>query len=257
MESILGIDVSKWQSAIDWKKVKQSGIKFAMIRASYGTSQDSYFLSNAEGAQKVGIETGAYHYCYAKTVYEAIKEAEFFLSVIKGAKVTYPAVLDLEDKSLAGLDSSTLTAIALAFLDTIDSNGYYAMLYINLNWMNTKLNMDKLKKYAVWLADWTKTLGDVKNKIGIWQYTNKGKVDGITGAVDCDESFYDYSSIIQKAGLNHLKKGDFMEEEKEISLQEAIQIVQSKADLEQRTIDFLMDYKFSDVLIKKLAVAMK
>ena len=82
--SVNGIDVSKWQGSINWDKVKNSGIKFAMVRASYGKSQkDRYFDENVANAQKAGLDTGAYHYCMALSEEEAVKEADFFISIIK------------------------------------------------------------------------------------------------------------------------------------------------------------------------------
>lgn len=251
---INGIDVSKWQSKIDWTLVKKSEIQFAMIRASYGVNgYDAYFNENMIQAGKMQIDRGAYHYCYAKTVGEAKKEAQFFLSVIKGYQLNYPVALDLEDKSLEALSKSTLTQIALSFLNTIKTAGYYGILYINQNWLKNKLDIHKLKDYDIWLAAWdTDSLPKLSN-IGIWQYTDEGNIRGIKGNVDLNRSLKNYPELIKKAGLNHLKEGDSLD----ITIEEALKIVQEKAQLEERTMEFLMDYKFGDVLIKKLAGAMK
>ena len=92
------------------------------------------FPQQFEGVSK---PYGLYHYSYATTPDEAVKEAKFFLRVISGLKPEYPVVFDLEDPSQAKLGKSTLTAIAKAFLSTVQAAGYYAMLYTNLDWIRT------------------------------------------------------------------------------------------------------------------------
>ena len=117
---IQGIDVSKWQGDIDWAGVKAAGIRFAMVRASFGQSDaDPSFVQNITQAQANGIPCGAYHYCYAKSVDEALKEAEFFLKTVKSYQLDYPLALDLEDGSLEPLGREALTEIAGAFLKAV------------------------------------------------------------------------------------------------------------------------------------------
>ena len=109
MDGIKGIDVSEWQGNIDWQKVKNAGIKFAMIRTSYGKrSLDKTYIANIEGAQAAGIDVGVYHYCYAKNIEDAKAEARHFINTIKPYTLSYPAVLDLEDPSQANLNKQLL-----------------------------------------------------------------------------------------------------------------------------------------------------
>ena len=201
-----GIDVSKWQGEIDWSKVKASGVAFAMIRASFGQSDlDPVFERNVTEAKRVGIPCGAYHYCYAKTVDEARREAAFFLASVRGKRLSYPLALDLEDPSLQPLGKEKLTAIADAFLKELEAAGYYAVLYANLYWLTNLLERETLKRYDVWLAQWSDKptfTGD----FGLWQYSARGKVDGISGDVDLDVAYRDYPAIIKAVGLNGLKE---------------------------------------------------
>lgn len=204
-----GIDVSKWQGNIDWQKVKAAGIEFAILRASYGdgtsrfinNGRDEKFEQNYQEAKKAGIPVGAYHYCYARNIEEAKKEAEFFLSVIKGKQFEYPVILDLEDENQQDIDKTTLTDMAIAFLDMIEKAGYYAMLYSNKHWLENKLDYERLKRFDIWLAQWAEK-PTWEGNFGIWQYTSDGSVDGIQGRVDMNIAYRDYPTIIKKAGLN-------------------------------------------------------
>lgn len=93
-----GIDVSKYQGAIDWQAVAQSGVSFAFIKVgSTKSGIDPYFSYNMLAAQQAGIKTGVYIYSYAKSVEEAAVEAQFVLSAIQDFQVSYPVVWDVED----------------------------------------------------------------------------------------------------------------------------------------------------------------
>lgn len=185
---IKGIDVSYAQGAIDWQKVKASGVEFAMLRASRGpvsstrpASEDTTFKRNITGAAEAGIKVGVYHYLYAHTVSEAKQEAKFFIKTISPYQITYPVVLDVEEQSQANLGKSALTKIVKAFLDEVNAAGYYGMLYSNKSWLTTYLDMSKLTGYEVWLAQWN-TVPTYTGDFGMWQYTCKGIVSGIDGS---------------------------------------------------------------------------
>ena len=207
---IKGIDVSYAQGAIDWERVKASGVEFAMLRASRGpvsdtrpASEDTTFKYNVTEATRVGIQVGVYHYLYAHTVSEAKKEAKFFIKTISPYNITYPVVLDVEEQSQADLGKSTLTKIVKAFLDELNAAGYYGMLYSNKSWLTYNLDMTKLTGYEVWLAQWN-TVPTYTGDFGMWQYTCKGIVSGIDGYVDLNLSYKNYAKIIKKGGYNHL-----------------------------------------------------
>lgn len=205
-----GIDVSYAQGAIDWAEVKRSGIEFAILRASRGyisekkpMAQDITFEYNVTQATAMGIDVGVYHYLYATTVDEAVKEARFFIETIKPYKITYPVVLDVEEQYQADLGKDKITAICKAFLDEVRDAGYYAMIYSNKAWLTNYLDMSKLSEYDVWLAQWN-TVPTYTGPFGIWQYSSKGIVSGIDGYVDLNLSYKDYAKIIRKGGYNNL-----------------------------------------------------
>lgn len=204
-----GIDVSYAQGAVDWAAVKASGIEFAMIRASRGAvgskpmAKDTTFDYNITMATANGIKVGVYHYLYAETVEEAKKEARFFLETIAPYKITYPVVLDVEENSQAALGKKKITNIVKAFLDEVSAAGYYAMLYANKAWLTSYLDMTKLSDYDVWLAQWN-TVPTYTGDFGMWQYSSKGIVSGITGYVDLNLSYKNYTQIIREGKYNNL-----------------------------------------------------
>ncbi|MCA9746130.1 MAG: glycoside hydrolase, partial [Ruminococcus sp.] len=123
-----GIDVSKWQGDINWEKVRASGVEFAMLRAGFGRCQgqnDTSFERNYREAKKNDILVGAYHYSYAKTVSDAEKEAEYFLSLISGKSFEFPVAFDIEDNSQKNLSREEISNIVEAFCGKTDKAGYF------------------------------------------------------------------------------------------------------------------------------------
>ena len=109
-----GIDVSKWQGTIDWKKVSQEDIDYVMIRSSYGYEDtDPKLKSNVTGCEKYNIDYGFYHYTYAKNVSEAKKEAKYFLKTIKKYEPNYPLVLDIEEPFYNKMNRKKVTDIVV------------------------------------------------------------------------------------------------------------------------------------------------
>lgn len=197
-----GIDVSKWQNVIDWKKVKAAGIEFAMIRLGYGSGAgdkcrtDPFFVANMDGALANGIGVGVYFYSYALNAAAAAKEAAFVVEKLMPYKgrMRYPVAYDLEDESQRNLGKAILTDMAKAFCSTVEKGGYYASFYCNLDWCRNRLDMEALKAYDLWLAQWS---GKASNAyaFGMWQHTGSGSVAGINGNVDLDIAYKDYPAI--------------------------------------------------------------
>ncbi len=152
-----GIDVSKWQGRIDWALVKNDGIQFAMLRSSFGWgegSKDFLFETNYENAKRVDMPVGVYHYSYARTPEEAIKEAEYCYSVIKGKTFEYPVAYDMEESGVANLGKARISAIAKAFCEKMQDYGYYVCIYANKHWLDNYFDDEIFEKYDIWLAQW-------------------------------------------------------------------------------------------------------
>ncbi len=183
-----GIDVSSWQSKVDFEKVKKDGYDFVIIRAGYGrvaTQKDNRFEQHYKNAKAAGMAVGAYHYSYAKSAAEAKIEAKVFLEWIKGKTFELPLYFDMEENSVARLGKKTCTAIAQAFCEAVKAAGYKVGIYSNPNWFTNYLDYETLKNsYSIWLAQWG--VKSPQMDCDIWQYTDKERVDGYSGNLDGD-----------------------------------------------------------------------
>ena len=199
-----GIDVSKWQGNIDFKRVAKKGIEFVIIRAGYGrvlSQKDPYFERNYKNARAAGLKVGAYWYSYATTTADAKLEAETCLKVIEGKQFEFPIYFDLEEKKQFALGKTACSNLVKTFCDALENAGYFAGLYISRSPLQTYITDEVAKRYALWIAEYN-TKCNYKGDYGIWQYSSTGSVDGIGGHVDMDESYVDYPTIIKNKGLN-------------------------------------------------------
>ena len=199
-----GIDVSIHNGSIDWQKVKNAGIQFAILRAGYGremSQKDVRFEENYRNAKAAGIPVGAYWYSYAMTPEEAELEADVFLSVIEGKQFEMPVYFDLEEKKRIDLGKEKVSAIMRAFLEKIEKAGYFTGLYGSASSLTTRTADDIKSRYTIWLAHWTDQT-NYSGNYGIWQYSDKGSVSGINGNVDLDTAYIDFPTIIKGKGLN-------------------------------------------------------
>ncbi len=199
-DSALGVDVSYYQNEIDWEKVAADGISFAMIRAGgryYGSGtlfEDTQFRTNVQKARQAGLDVGVYFFSQAVSVEEAEEEAKFLLDLLKDCDITAPVVFDWEniDNDTARtdeMDSTSITAAAIAFCDTVETAGYQPMIYFNRYIAYLCYHLDEVDQYPFWLAEYGGTPGFYYN-FAIWQYTDSGKVDGIQGPVDMNIALF-------------------------------------------------------------------
>lgn len=192
---IKGIDVSKYQGNIDWGKVKNAGIKFAMIRIlssnNNGPYIDPYFEQNYKGAKEAGLSVGVYLYTYAINESSQDKELELAFNALKGKTLDYPFALDVEDNSLTSIGKDNLSNLVLRGLIILDQKGYIPMLYTYTSY-TANLNMNLFKDYDLWIADYRgyNGYGDCE----IWQYSSSEKVNGISGNVDMNICYKNYTS---------------------------------------------------------------
>lgn len=203
-----GIDVSKWNKEINWKKVKAAGVDFAIIRVGYRGIEngelypdeiqtgDKNYEKNIRGAVAAGIPVGVYIYSQAITTAEAREEARFCIKRIRGLNVTLPIVFDVEyfdnhSGRLADADLSKTeqTNICLAFADECKSAGYKSMVYANRTMFEDQMNVSEVEKVSqIWLANYT-TATSYSRDYDYWQYSATGVVDGISTVVDSNFGF--------------------------------------------------------------------
>ena len=194
-----GIDVSRYQTDIDWERVAADGVDFAIIRVGFrGSSEgglflDTYYEANIEGALAAGIDVGVYFFTQALNAEEAIEEAEFVLEHIAGYDIAYPVVIDIEaihttNPRTRYMTQDEWTNVAIAFCERIKQAGYTPMIYGNLRSFMIMLDMERLEEYEKWFA-FFRTPIYFPYAHSIWQYTEKGRVDGIEGDVDLNVGF--------------------------------------------------------------------
>ena len=172
-----GIDVSKWQGDIDYKKVKNTGIEFIIARIGYGmyeNQKDKKFEDNYNGAINNNIPIGVYLYSYALDENDASKEADVVLKWLKNRKLNLPVYYDIEDKSQRTISKSTLTKMC----EVVE------------------------KKYTIWVAQYNNK-NTYNGKYDMWRYTSKGKINGINGNVDMNILYKDIFTNLNKPKENY------------------------------------------------------
>ena len=191
-----GIDVSKWNGEIDWQKVREAGIRFAVIRAGYrGSStgvivEDPLFKQNVEGALAAGIRVGVYFFTQAVDEREAVEEASAVLSLTENMNITLPVFIDTEGSGgrADSLDPETRTAVCRAFCKTIEGAGKKAGVYASRHWYYNMVYATELEQSYIWLAEY-RDVPLYQGYYQMWQYTSRGHVEGIEGNVDLDISY--------------------------------------------------------------------
>lgn len=198
IKPVVGVDVSWWNGFdIDWQKVREAGVEFAMIRAGRGAGKvDETAEGNAKRAHAAGVGVGYYWFSYAATADEARAEADALCNEVEriGVPVTYPLAFDYEyDSEEKAPPQESIVEIARAFLARVKERGYYPINYTNIDYLGR--GFDQLTdEYDTWLAHWCTSAPG--RDCGIWQYTSTGSVTGIPGNVDINRSMKDYPAII-------------------------------------------------------------
>ena len=198
-EGIPGVDVSSFQSMIDWPSVKEAGVEFAMVRVGYrGWSSgeldlDDDFKAHIEGALNAGLDVGVYFFSQALNVDEAVEEALFTIEQIKDYDITLPVVFDWEEVDAESartneMDMRQLTSCAQAFCKTVEDAGYTGGVYFNQAYGYEQLNLYSLKDHVLWLAEYDEHPSFLYD-FQMWQYTDSGTVPGIDGDVDMNILF--------------------------------------------------------------------
>lgn len=188
------VDVSDLQGKIDWERVSEDGIDFAMIRLGRrGYTEgniylDNYYYENVSGVQSEGMPFGVYFFSQAITEDEAIEEANFVIKHLSGSGISYPVVFDHEpvesaDGRANNLSKNELTHITKAFCQKIEDAGYTPMIYGNAFDME-RLNLNDLKGIDVWYAEYESSQPTGQFDFAMWQYSSTANVSGINTQAD-------------------------------------------------------------------------
>ena len=199
-KALRGVDVSEHQGTIDWQKVRDDGVEYAIIRTGYrGYSEgklfeDTCFKTNIEAAKAAGLKVGVYFFSQAVNTLEAAEEAEFLLNSIKDYDLDLPVFFDWEQVAGVGetrvdkVDGTTITDCALVFCSTVETAGYKAGVYFyrSLGYYDYKL--DRLTNLIFWVGA-PGGSPDFYYKHTMWQYSFTGTVNGIEGGTDLNMLF--------------------------------------------------------------------
>ncbi len=217
-KKLYGIDVSKWQTTIDWKKVAADGIDFVIIRMGYSDRQtgvhctDETFWTNYKGAKAAGLKVGVYYYSTAITKAEAVSEGKYVLSVLGGTKLDLPVYFDqecVEGRVVPSkITTSSMTQFALGFLETVTAGGYQAGYYSYISWIYSEIDASQIEKtYPMWIANVTNET-KYEGIYNMWQYSFTGKVNGIPTAVDRDVLYLPADPPAKVTGLKATLSGN-------------------------------------------------
>ena len=200
-DAYTGVDVSRFQDNVDWAAVAADGVSFAMLRIGgrgYGPDgaiyEDENFEANYAGARAAGLKVGVYFFSQAVTIAEAAEEAKYVLKILNGRALDFPVAFDWEHVSdetarTAHIATELVTAFAKAFCDAVSQAGYQAVIYFNREHGYFGLQLSLLSAYQFWYAEYADMPSFIYD-YWIWQYTEEGKVNGISGNVDLNIAIY-------------------------------------------------------------------
>lgn len=197
-KQIAGVDVNEHNGEIDWDKVVDEGVGFAIIRVGYRGADtealvlDSLFEKNMRAASMAGIETGVYFASRATNEVEAVEEASMVLSRVKDYMLDYPIYFATsaleEDARVKEMSVEERTKICEAFCRTIVNAGYEVGIMGSRGFFNSSVDTPSLEDYNIWLAEYRK-MPLYKGYYEMWQHTSRGKLDGMDTEVNLNISY--------------------------------------------------------------------
>lgn len=215
MGEVLGIDVSHHQGKIDWSKVAASGKKFVIMKCQYEAQshrKDDYFDYNYGEAGRFGLSRGVYIYIASASIADPKADAEALIKNLAGKNLEYGIWLDFEDRTLEAKGKGFIRDLAYIYADIFKKVGYFVGIYCNRDWYIRLIHDDLKRDFDFWIARFPRNDTGVYNKdsnlkpspsIAVaWQYSSKGRVDGISTVVDLD---VDYDGNIKLAAKGNLK----------------------------------------------------
>lgn len=204
-----GIDISKWQGDVDFSKVARN-VDFVILREGYRKTIDDKFLQYVSGCKKNSIPIhGVYHFCYATSATGAKEEAASCLANMQKAGLGKDVIVffDFEYDTVkkaaenrVKLGKNECIKFTESFCQYVESRGYKAGVYCNMDYYRTMYNPETIGKYVFWLADYS---GETDVECVYHQYTSSGDVPGISGNVDMD---YFYGTNEEVSGMSKMEK---------------------------------------------------
>ena len=199
----IGIDVSFYNGNINWNAVKNSGVDFVMVRiggrgwSTGGLYDDSCFYNYLNGARAAGLKVGCYFYSAAVNRVEAVQEASICIDRLNGVNLDMPIFIDMEysgdypEGRADTLAGAQRTEIIRAFCETIKNSGYQSGIYTSQSMLSGAIDYSSVQDYTIWMASYTENnqLPSMKARYDIWQFSDRGRIPGISGNVDVNVIF--------------------------------------------------------------------
>ena len=204
LEVLNGVDISAWQEKVNWKKIKNDGIDFAILRAGYGknaSQEDAYFATNFKNATAAGLPVGIYWYSYAKSVADVEKEARLCLQVLGSRTLDLPVFYDLEESSQLNKGKAFCTQLVEHFCSIIAAAGHTPGLYMSRSPLLDYIEQESRGRYALWVAEYGSKTCKYDGDYLMWQYADNGKVAGVNGNTDMDFLYGNKNSLPGSATL--------------------------------------------------------
>lgn len=210
MATVQGLDISSCQTSVDFKKVKQAGYDYVILRinewnrVTKDIMKDTKFEQYYKDAKAAGLKVGAYYFTYANTIDYVAYEAKTVINWLKGKQFEYPIYFDLEREEQFAQGKTFCDKAVTTFCDALEKAGYFAGVYCSTYWYTTCVSQSVRERYACWIAEWGSKC-NYTGTYGAWQ-NGTATVPGINGGVDHDFCYVDYPSIIKSKGLNGFPK---------------------------------------------------
>lgn len=214
-----GIDISSGSGGVDFRALKNDGYQFVIARAGWGSSitqKDSRFDEYVRAALDAGMHVGAYWFIYCRSVEEARENARCFAEVLKpfSGRLDMPVYIDYEYDSTRYYNETVggeTRELATAFIDqsaqVMESMGYYTGVYLNPDYIKNHINLDQLRRYTLWLAEWKDSTKTPSYDCALWQYAGDTRTPYASGGIDLDVCFQtDFPTIIRSGGFNGFPK---------------------------------------------------
>ncbi|MBP3367567.1 MAG: glycoside hydrolase family 25 protein [Treponema sp.] len=189
-----GVDISRHDKDVDWKKLRAGGYDFVILRAAWRGYQsgilheDEHFKRNIRGALDAGLDVGVYVFSQAVSDEEALEEAEFVLELIRGYSITLPVVYDpeniaWEEARTDCVSAGQFTRNAVLFCERVREAGYEPMVYANLTWQTMRLDLEQLSGCKMWYADYS-DVPQTPYHFDYWQHYSPKRVPGVRRKCD-------------------------------------------------------------------------
>ncbi len=203
--STIGVDVSSYQADIDMNRLKEQDIQFIYIKATEGSgSQDKRFDENWKNAQDAGLLSGAYHFFSYDS--EGRTQAENFINTVgpdlNGRLIPVVDVEYYGDKEQNPPERENVIRELRAFLETIEKEYRVKPMIYTRPDIYQKYLKGEFDEYKKWISSLYTPLGwNYKDDWYIWQYLNRGELEGYSGG----EKYIDLNVLNSSKRLEDLK----------------------------------------------------